>query len=94
MDAINKFIQWNASSLKGNIFYDKMMVEALLLVFSSPEQIAEKCISDDVRDFISCFLKNRTEDDPERMEKMEEYIQSICNSRSSSGAIPATTNNS
>lgn len=53
MNVINRFIQWNTSSLKANIFYDKMMVEALLLVLFSPEQMTEHCMNNDVRDFIS-----------------------------------------
>lgn len=48
-DVIETFSVWNAESFKNDEEYDKLMVEALLLVFVNPDEIT---VHDDVRKFI------------------------------------------
>lgn len=90
-NAINCFIEWNAEPLKHHKAYDKLMVEALLLVFFSTENetenttknvaknMAEETVDDAVREFILGLLKIRTDEDESRTDKLDEYIAEICN---------------
>lgn len=76
---IETFDIWNGVPLKNNEAYDKIMVEALLLVFVTPENMAKGEVDVTVRDFIRGFLRVRTNGDEERIGKLEEYIAEVSN---------------
>lgn len=61
--------------------YDKLMVEALLLIFVTPEEMAANKVDDTVRNFIMEFLTVRTNGTQERIEEMDNYIREICDEK-------------
>lgn len=75
---IKTFNDWNSEPLKQHKVYDKLMVEALVLIFIAPEDIANGSVSAVVSDFICAFLETRTNNDAERMSKLEDYIEEAC----------------
>lgn len=76
--AIETFTLWNTGPLKNQELYDKLMIEALVFMFVTPEDMRDGKIDDDVVNFIRDFLVVRTGDDFDRMGKMDGYINKIC----------------
>lgn len=73
--AIETFGLWNTDPLKQQEAYDKLMIEALLLIFVTPEDMQKGNIADKVVKFIDDFLKIRTDDDAERMGKVYKHVE-------------------
>lgn len=76
--AIDTFILWNTGALKKQQPYDKLMVEALVFMFLTPEDMKIRKIGDDVSEFIRSFLMIRTDCDHDRMAKIQGYVNEIC----------------
>lgn len=79
--AIETFKTWNGELLKHHKAYDKLMVEALLLIFVNPEDLAKGLVNDTVRGFIRDLLEVRVNQDLERMGNLDEYIADVCNEK-------------
>lgn len=52
-NVIETFSTWNVGPLKNNVIYDKLMVEALLLIFVSQEDLVRCEVDQTVRGFIN-----------------------------------------
>lgn len=81
IDIVETFGIWNAEPLKRNKAYDKLMIEALVLIFVTPEDMAMGQVSVAVREFIDGFMKIRVGDDADRLSKVDEYIEEACNGK-------------
>lgn len=81
IDAIDTFRTWNAEPLKQNRSCDKLMVEALILILVTPDDITKGLVNDEVREFIHGFLEIRIGDDADRLSKVDKYIEEACNGR-------------
>lgn len=52
-NVIETFAAWNTGPLKDNAVCDKLMVEALLLIFVTPEEMIQHEVDENVRQFIN-----------------------------------------
>lgn len=75
---IETFSAWNVEPFKNQSAYDKLMIEALLLIFVTPEDMRNGVVDEPVRQFILDLLKVRTDNEKERISKLDEYIAGVC----------------